>query len=79
MYDKYKSIMGENMSANNIRVSLQLVRAKIILLLQRMVAKVQALNDDEKEVNLFIILIVLKNLWWQFFLSCLNSHLQNVR
>lgn len=62
MYDKYKSIMGENMSANNIRVSLQLVRAKIILLLQRMVAKVQALNDDEKEVNLFIILIVLKNL-----------------
>lgn len=62
MYDKYKSIMVENMSANNIRVSLQLVRAKIILLLQRMVAKVQALNDDEKEVNLFIILIVLKNL-----------------
>lgn len=32
MYDKYKSIMGENMSANNIRVSLQLARAKIILL-----------------------------------------------
>lgn len=62
MYDKYKSIMGENMSANNIRVSLQLVRAKIILLLQRMVTKVQALNEDEKEVNLFIILIVLKNL-----------------
>lgn len=44
-----------------------------------MVAKVQALNDDEKEVNLFIILIVLKKLWWQFFLRCLNSHLQNVR
>lgn len=62
MYDKYKSIMGENMSANNIRVSLQLVRAKIILLLQRMVRKVQALNENEKEVNLFIILIVLKNL-----------------
>lgn len=62
MYDKYKYIMGENMSANNIRVSLQLVRAKIILLLQRMVTKVQALNEDEKEVNLFIILIVLKNL-----------------
>lgn len=62
MYDKYKSIMGENMSANNIRVSLQLVRAKIILLLQRMVTKVQALNENEKEVNLFIILIVLKNL-----------------
>lgn len=62
MYDKYKSIMGENMSANNIRVSLQLVRAKIILLLQRMVTKEQALNENEKEVNLFIILIVLKNL-----------------
>lgn len=62
MYDKYKFIMGENMSANNIRVSLQLVRAKIILLLQRMVTKVQALNENEKEVNLFIILIVLKNL-----------------
>lgn len=44
-----------------------------------MVAKVQALNDDEKEVNLFIILIVLKKLWWQLFLSCLNSHLQKVR
>lgn len=62
MYDKYKSIMGENMFANNIRVSLQLVRAKIILLLQRMLTKVQALNENEKEVNLFIILIVLKNL-----------------
>lgn len=44
-----------------------------------MVAKVQALNEDEKEVNLFIILIVLKNMWWQFYLSWLNSHLQNVR
>lgn len=53
MYDKYKSIMVENMSANNIRVSLQLVRAKIILLLQRIVTKVQALNENEKEVNLF--------------------------
>lgn len=62
MYDKYKSIMGENMPANNIRVSLQLARAKIILLLQRMVTKVQALNENEKDVNLFIILIVLKNL-----------------
>lgn len=32
MYDKYKFIMGENMSANNMRVPLQLARAKIILL-----------------------------------------------
>lgn len=32
MYDKYKFIMGENMSANNMRVPLQLARAKIILM-----------------------------------------------